>query len=186
MDDKVLKRREWLGAFCGELQSVNILKEISKNELELRDSASEKLNDALLMLDEFCSHLTSQQQKYDVINITLEFVEAVELLARFDLPFPVAIAERRRIRNSERGKASGEARRLKAEKGWHLHALELAERARSNFPNGSLSKIAEEISAGWKLNEPECPGHETLKDFISQAIKSGKLLPKTGERTRFS
>ena len=73
------------------------------------------------------------------------------------------------------GKRSGEARVVKAEKGWMVHALELAKHYRAVESSISQDNLATEIISSWKDNNNICVGHTRLKQVISIWEKEGKI-----------
>lgn len=96
---------------------------------------------------------------------------------------PEISAEARTAVATGGGKASGESRNKKAEDTWRTHALELARSARSREPGWSQEDIASDVISSWKLPET-CPGHSSIKAFISKKIKSGELSDRVGTSTR--
>lgn len=72
------------------------------------------------------------------------------------------------------GKTSGESRRAKAQRTWKAHALDLAKKLRSERPELSQHRLADEIGYAWKL-ETEAPGHTTLTGYISELEKAGTI-----------
>jgi hypothetical protein len=75
------------------------------------------------------------------------------------------------------GKRSGIVRRAK--RAWAAHAMELARDAYQEDPGASNSKIADEISACWKLESHEAPGHRTLEEYVSELRENGGLPQRT-------
>ena len=85
-------------------------------------------------------------------------------------------AEARSTMGSAGGRKGTPARRAK-QLAWRAHATELALEV---DPNLSNEKIANLISDGWKHEDPKCPGHKSLTDFISELRESKKLPQRTG------
>jgi hypothetical protein len=73
------------------------------------------------------------------------------------------------------GKASGEAR--KENRPWVPHAKELALEVHSEDPEASDATLATEIGSRWKHEDPKCPGHRTLENFISE-LRADRTLPQ--------
>ena len=74
---------------------------------------------------------------------------------------------------SKAGKMSGLARR--EQRVWTKHAEELAKKIRGKQPEISKSALATEIASCWKLEDVNCPGHETLTKHISVLENLGTL-----------
>lgn len=84
--------------------------------------------------------------------------------------------EAHRLRQSVNGHNSGKVRSEEAEQRWQHHALELGlEGRRKNWKRS----LPDYISTHWRLPPDTCPGHESLKKFVTKKIKSGELAPKT-------
>lgn len=81
-------------------------------------------------------------------------------------------------RQSLAGKASGAKRR--ENRPWVSHALELAKAIRASKPKAGREAVAGEVSAGWKLQDIDPPGIETLKKFIGEREKAGEIPPRVG------
>jgi len=76
------------------------------------------------------------------------------------------------------GQKSRESRRIIPDTTWKPRALELAMLARERNPVLSQQDVATEIAMGWKLKIPT-PGHSTLKAFIANLERTGKLSRAT-------
>jgi hypothetical protein len=75
------------------------------------------------------------------------------------------------------GRKSGEVRG--AGRTWTVHATELMKSARDNDEALSKNKVAEEAFDKWSNNEGgERPSFETMKSFVTELEKKGKLPPK--------
>lgn len=72
------------------------------------------------------------------------------------------------------GARSGEVRRLRAERTWQRHALELAVGLRTAQPSLSQANLAAEVYAGWK-EAGDIPGVETIKEFVRSCERAGTL-----------
>jgi hypothetical protein len=83
------------------------------------------------------------------------------------------------------GMKSGESRRKEADETWKPHAVTLAQNARSK--NGSLSreKLVEQIRKDWRLSI-KVPAHSTLRNFIAELERMGKLERKVPRQESLS
>jgi hypothetical protein len=81
------------------------------------------------------------------------------------------------------GKRSGESRRREADQTWKPHALLLAQNARRDNPTLSREKVAEAIQETWRLHI-DVPAHSTLRNFIAELEKQGKLDRKAKREIR--
>jgi hypothetical protein len=63
------------------------------------------------------------------------------------------------------------------------HALGFAADIVKADPTLSNSRLASEIEAHWKLEEPKCPGHRWLQDLISAARKDKRLPVKKKKKS---
>ena len=72
------------------------------------------------------------------------------------------------------GKKNAPARLIKTAK-WQRLALEFAKSIDKTKPGLSQDDLASEIIALWKDANIKCPGHPTMKKFISQCRKDGRL-----------
>ena len=78
-------------------------------------------------------------------------------------------------RSSVGGIKGAETRRRKSEEGWRLIAGEMAIKIRAEMPESSQDKVAGEIDTRWKVAEPKAPSHQTLKKFVAELERSGRL-----------
>jgi hypothetical protein len=85
---------------------------------------------------------------------------------------PAIISELQR----DKGRKSGEKRR--STRAWTTHAEQLAKQIRLESSNLSQDDVATEIEARWKLDTIRAPGHPTLKRYVGELIKLGKLPPR--------
>jgi hypothetical protein len=94
-------------------------------------------------------------------------------------------AERRRRRAMSQGGQKGGKKssktRSRENKLWAPHATELAQVIDSEPPELSDDDFASEIKTRWKLESPLPPSMRTLKRFVSDLLKAGKL-PKRAKR----
>jgi hypothetical protein len=111
-------------------------------------------------------------------------VQEMALIARFRPEEVLKFKLRAQVEGGERGgKKSGEARR-RENKPWARPATDLAIVIYAELPDASDETIAVEIMSRWKLERPLHPGVRTLKRFVSELRKAGKL-PKRAKRKGF-
>jgi hypothetical protein len=93
-------------------------------------------------------------------------------------------AQMRSAMGKAAGKKSGAVR--KENRPWRSHAEELALEAYARDPSRSNEALAVEIFFSWRLNpdkgETKCPSVATLKRFVAELRRCGKLPPRTGSR----
>jgi hypothetical protein len=87
----------------------------------------------------------------------------------------VELARAKAARSSVGGIKGTETRRRKSEEGWRLIAREMAIKIRAEMPESSQDKVAGEIDTRWKVEEPKAPSHQTLKKFVAELERSGRL-----------
>jgi hypothetical protein len=89
---------------------------------------------------------------------------------------PIVDSARAKAARSSVGGIKGtETRRRKSEEGWRLIAREMAIKIRAEMPESSQDRVAGEIDTRWKVEEPKAPSHQTLKKFVAELERSGRL-----------
>jgi hypothetical protein len=86
---------------------------------------------------------------------------------------PKIITEATSQRQRTAGQRSGEKRKMN--RLWTSHAIELAREIRQERPDFSQDKVAQEISARWKLDVVNEPGHNTLVGFVRELEMNGTI-----------